>query len=158
MPQDFVDSRESVTSIFTAFPPRLIVNTPHALPTQCHTLLRSPTACANVRPHYRPRGRKHFSVSVASRADKLFLLVSALCAAHDSQFKESTLKRSACLPRSGSVGRDEQAACRELLLRMLRLCAAVCCRSASVHVCTSRATTPQQGNGEGGGGSAGNNL
>lgn len=51
---------------------------------------------------------------MVSQTDKLFLLVSALCAAHDSQFKETTLKRSACLLLSGSIRRDDQGCCQEL--------------------------------------------
>lgn len=48
------------------------------------------------------------------QTDKLFLSVSALCVAHDSVFKETTLKRSVCLLLSRSIRQDDQGCCQEL--------------------------------------------
>lgn len=55
-----------------------------------------------------------FTVSVMRQTDKLFLLVSALCVAHDSVFKETALKRSVCLLLSWSIRQDDQGCCQEL--------------------------------------------
>lgn len=55
-----------------------------------------------------------FPISDLRQTDKLFLLVSALCVAHDSVFKETTLKRSVCLLLSRSIRQDDQGCCQEL--------------------------------------------
>lgn len=48
-----------------------------------------------------------FSILGLKQTDKLFLLVSALCVAHDTVFKETTLKRSVCLLLSRSIRQDD---------------------------------------------------
>lgn len=55
-----------------------------------------------------------FTVSDLRQTDKLFLLVSALCVAHGSVFKETALKRSVCLLLSWSIRQDDQGCCQEL--------------------------------------------
>lgn len=67
----------------------------------------------HARP-YRRRSPETFSPSLDLRqTDKLFLLVSALCVAHDSAFKETTLKRSVCLLLSRSIRQDDLGCCQE---------------------------------------------
>lgn len=55
-----------------------------------------------------------FTISDLKQTDKLFLLVSVLCVAHDSVFKETTLKRSVCLLLSWSIRQDDWGCCQEL--------------------------------------------
>lgn len=48
-----------------------------------------------------------FTITDLRQTDKLFLLVSALCVAHDSVFKATTLKRSVCLLLSQPIRQDD---------------------------------------------------
>lgn len=54
------------------------------------------------------------SILDMKQTDKLFLLVSALCVAHNGVFKETTLKRSVCLVLSGPIRQDGGACCHGL--------------------------------------------
>lgn len=72
-----------------------------------------------------------FAISDLRQTDKLFLWVSALCVAHDSVFKETTLKRSVCLLLSGSIRQDDQGCCQELFGDDAQ---AACCCLLSQHI------------------------